>query len=129
MIRILRLHIILLLSTVVTAVFAQDQSVPRRTAEERAMKQTEMLVRDLDIRDSMLRDTIYRVHLRYARSREEVSSRQETIERMNRLLVELKGILTPVQFERLQSIPRQQGARVHRAERDSTVQDTTHLQP
>ena len=41
--------------------FAQEQScVPRRTAEERAMKQTEMLARDLNISDSIVRDTLSR---------------------------------------------------------------------
>ena len=103
--------------------------MPRRTAEERAMKQTEMLVRDLDIRDSAIRDTLYRVHLRYAKARSKSSSRSEAVERMNRLLGELKVILTPKQFERLQAIPRQQGARAHRAERDSLAPDTTLTKP
>ncbi len=93
------------------------------------MKQTEMLVRDLEISDTTLRDTIYRIHLRYARSRQESFTRTEAVERMNRLLSELKLILTPQQFERLMSIPRQQGARVHRAERDSLDQDATSPTP
>lgn len=105
------------------------QPVPRRTDEERAMKQTEMLVRELNICDSLQRDTLYRIHLRYARSHEEVGSRQEAVERMNRLLSELKGILTPQQFERLQAIPRQHGARAHRAEKDSLSQDATPATP
>ena len=58
------------------------------------MKQTEMLVRDLGISDSLLRDSLYRVHLRYVRQREQVSSRTETMECINQLLAELKGILT-----------------------------------
>ena len=120
--------LVLCLAAVGVLVRAQE-SVPRRTAEERAMKQTEMLVRDLDIRDSLLRDTIYRVHLRYAKSREQVSSRSEAVERMNRLLGELKGILSPQQFERLQAIPRQQGARAHRADKDSLDQEATPPQP
>ncbi len=124
----LRIVLVLCLAAVGVLVRAQE-SVPRRTAEERAMKQTEMLVRDLDIRDSLLRDTIYRVHLRYAKSREQVSSRSEAVERMNRLLGELKGILSPQQFERLQAIPRQQGARAHRADKDSLDQEATPLQP
>lgn len=124
----LRIVLVLCLAAVGELVRAQE-SVPRRTAEERAMKQTEMLVRDLDIRDSLLRDTIYRVHLRYAKSREQVSSRSEAVERMNRLLGELKGILSPQQFERLQAIPRQQGARAHRADKDSLDQEATPPQP
>lgn len=120
----------LFLALVGTMVYAQESCpVPRRTAEERATKQTEMLVRDLDIRDSLLRDTLYRVHLRYVRQREQVSSRQEALECINQLLAELKGILTPVQYERLQSIPRRQGARVHRSETDSLFQDATSPAP
>lgn len=93
------------------------------------MKHTEMLARELDIHDSLLRDTIYRIHLRYARSRNESSSRAEIVERMNRLLVELKGILSPQQFERLQALPHQQGARGHRAEKDSLDQGATPPRP
>ena len=119
MLQFLRTYIILMLTLMASLVYAQDApSVPRRTAEERAMKQTEMLVRDLNISDSLLRDTIYRVHLRYVR-REQAGSRQEAVESINRLLLELKGILTPSQYERLQSIPRSCGARNHRAGIDS----------
>ena len=54
-------HIVVfaLLAFAGTTAFAQEQSfVPRRTAEERAMKQTEMLARDLNISDSTVRDTL-----------------------------------------------------------------------
>lgn len=125
-------HILMtvLLAFPVLTIVAQEVVVaPRRTAEERAMKQTEMLVRELDIRDSMLRDTLYRVHLRYARSRDEVSCRAEAVERMNRLLGELKGILSPTQYERLQSIPHQHGARAHRAEKDTLVRQSIPATP
>ena len=93
------------------------------------MKQTEMLVRDLDIHDSLLRDTIYRVHLRYARRRDQATTRMEAVECINRLLLELKGILSPSQYERLQSIPRRNGARGHRLETDSLAQDATQPTP
>lgn len=130
MLRYLRIHIVLLLALAASTAFAQDvQSVPRRTAEERAMKQTEMLVRDLAITDSVLRDTIYRVHLRYVRRREQAETRMEAVECINRLLLELKGILSPSQYERLQSIPRRNGARGHRAETDSLAQDATLPKP
>lgn len=131
MLRIVRFYIILLcLAFVGLSAYAQESSaVPRRTPEERAMKQTEMLVRDLEIKDSVVRDTIYKVHLRYARSRELVHSRLEAIECMDRLLAELKGILNKKQFERLQSIPRRQGARAPHAERDSLAQSPTPREP
>ena len=75
------------------------------------MKQTEMLVRDLGIRDSLMRDTIYKVHLRYTRAREQVNTRAEVVDCLNRLLAELKGILSPADYERLQAIPLQRGSR------------------
>lgn len=93
------------------------------------MKQTEMLARDLNISDSLLRDTIYRVHLRYVRRREQASSRMEAVDCINRLLLELKGILSATQYERLQSIPRRNGARGHRVETDSVAQDATPPTP
>lgn len=93
------------------------------------MKQTEMLVRDLDIRDSLLRDTIYRVHLRYARRRDQATTRMEAVECINRLLMELKGILSPSQYERLQSIPRSDKARGHRSETDSLAREAKRPTP
>ena len=122
-------YMILLWVLFASTLLAQEQPIPRRTIEERAMKQTEMLVRELDITDSLVRDTLYRIHLRYARSRDEESNRSEAVERINKLLSELKGVLTVKQFERLQSIPRQQGARAHRAERDSLDQESTLPKP
>ena len=118
--RYLCIVIVLFLTSVKFSLYAQESlSVPRRTAEERAMKQTEMLVRDLAIKDSVLRDTLYRVHLRYARRREQAVSRLDVVECINGLLAELKGILTDRQYERLQSIPQRQGARVHHSEIDT----------
>ena len=35
---------------------------PRRTAEDIARKQTEMLVRELNIQDSIIRDTLFHLH-------------------------------------------------------------------
>ena len=121
---------VLLLLLIASAAMAQDMpATPRRTAEERAMKQTGMLVRDLGIRDSLTRDTIYRVHLRYTRSREKVTTRSEAIECMNRLLAELKGILTKSQYERLQAIPLRHGARAPHAGRDTVSQTATPPAP
>lgn len=124
--RVFYIILALLLSAAWPSAYAQEsQVVPRRTAEERAMKQTEMLVRDLDIHDSLIRDTIYRVHLRYARQRDQADSRMETVECINRLLAELKGILSAKQYERLQSIPQRHGARVPHAETDSAFLTST----
>lgn len=100
---------------------------PRRTAEERAMKQTEMLIRDLNIQDSVLRDTIYRVHLRYARKRDQATNRTEVVECINSLLAELKDILTPAQYERLQTIPQRHGARVPQSETENALPAATPI--
>ena len=89
------------------------------------MKQTEMLVRDLGIRDSLLQDTIYRVHLRYARQRDHAANRKEVVESINSLLAELKDILTPAQYERLQTMPQRHGARVPQSETDNASPATT----
>lgn len=89
------------------------------------MKQTEMLIRDLNIQDSVLRDTIYRVHLRYARKRDQATNRTEVVESINNLLAELKDILTPAQYERLQTIPQRHGARVPQSETDNASPTAT----
>ena len=120
----------MLLALMALTVFAQeDVRMPHRTAEERAMKQTEMLVRDLGITDSVTRDTLYRVHLKYARTREQVTDRKDAVECINRLLAELKQLLTPAQYERLQSLPLQQGARAPQAMRDSVLPPSKRQMP
>ena len=93
-------------------VYGQDPFAPQpRTAEEIAAKQTEALVRDLDIRDKQQRDTIYAIHLKYARQRVPSETREQAVDRMNRLLAELKGVLSDEQYARLIARPRQQGPR------------------
>jgi len=127
---LLRTYGVLLLVLIASATFAQEtQLTPRRTVEERAMKQTEMLTRDLGIRDSLTRDTIYRIHLRYARSRDTLLTRAQAVECMNNLLAELKGVLSPSQYERLQAIPQRQGARAPHAETDTLSQTATPATP
>ncbi len=84
--------------------------MPRRKPEEVARKQTEMLVRDLSLTDSSLIDTLYRVHLRYARMRRENCNREDDMNRLCQLDEELKHILTAEQFEQFQN-HRQQGPR------------------
>lgn len=73
---------------------------PRRTPEEIARKQTEMLIRDLEIKDSMQIDTIYRIHLRYARLRQVSNTRAEHLERVQQMYNELRQVLTQEQYDR-----------------------------
>ena len=80
----------------------------QRTPEEEALKQTTRLVRELGIRDSVRIDTIYRMHLKYARVRQKGLTRAENMERMNAIYAELKNLLTPEEFERFMNHPAEQ---------------------
>lgn len=80
----------------------------QRTPEEEALKQTTRLVRELDIHDSVRIDTIYRMHLKYARVRQKGLTRAQNMERMNAIYAELKHLLTPEEFERFMNHPAEQ---------------------
>lgn len=84
---------------------------PQRTPEEEALKQTTRLVRELGIRDSVRIDTIYRMHLKYARFRQKGLSRAENMERMQAIYAELKKLLTPEEFDRFMNHPAEQPRR------------------
>ena len=73
---------------------------PRRTAEDIARKQTEMLVRELSIQDSIIRDTLYHLHLKYAHKREISNTRAEAMQYMQEINAELQNILTTEQYQR-----------------------------
>lgn len=84
---------------------------PQRTPEESARKQTEMLVRRLHLTDSVQRDTLYRMHLKYAKQRAISNTVREDLERRLAVNEELKGILTPEQYEQFQNLQIQSGPR------------------
>ena len=99
-------------------VCAQDASMParlQRTPEEEAQKQTERLVRELNIHDSVRIDTLYRMHLKYAVLRRTGLSRAQEMERMNAIVAELKLLLTPEEFEQFMNHPAEQPRRPHGA--------------
>lgn len=81
----------------VLSVSAQNHH-PRRTAEDIARKQTEMLVRELNITDSIIRLTLYQMHLKYVKMRDISNTRNEVMQRMIQMQEELKTILTAEQF-------------------------------
>ena len=87
--------------------WAQDPIAnrPQRTPEEEALSQTRRLVRELDIKDSVRIDTIYKMHLRYARYLQKGLSRAENMERMQAIYNELRVLLTPEEFERFMNHP------------------------
>ena len=88
---------------------------PQRTPEEEALKQTVRLTRELGITDSIRIDTLYRMHLKYARFRQKGLTRQENMERMNAIYAELKRLLTPEEFELFMNHPAEQPRRPHGA--------------
>ncbi len=99
-------------------IFAQEQPTSaraQRTPEEEATKQTERLVRELNIRDSARIDTLYKMHLKYAVLRRTGLTRAQEMDRMSAMVAELKRILTPEEFERFMNHPAEQPRRPHGA--------------
>lgn len=78
---------------------------PQRTPEEEALKQTTRIVRELGITDSLRFDTLYRMHLKYAKWRQKGLTRAENMERMQAIYNELKVLLTPQEFEAFMNHP------------------------
>ena len=88
---------LLLLASFLT--FLQAQERPQRTPEDIALKQTEMLVRELEIQDSVVRDTLFRMHLKFAQKRAISNTRAEALQYMQEANMELQQILTPEQYQ------------------------------
>ena len=89
----------------------------QRTPEEEALKQTTRLVRELSIRDSVRFDTLYRMHLKYARQRQQGLTRAQNMERMQAIYGELKALLTEKEFDQFMNHPVEQPRRPRGANR------------
>jgi protein involved in sex pheromone biosynthesis len=116
-----RIFSILIVALLSGCLWAQESvnDRPQRTPEEEAGKQTSRLVRELGIRDSIRIDTIYRMHLKYARARQRGLTRAQNMERMQSIYNELKQLLTADEFERFMNHPTEQPRRPHGANRMS----------
>lgn len=112
-----KLFSILLVALMAGSLSAQEvvQPRPQRTPEEEALKQTMRLTRELGITDSVRIDTLYRMHLKYARFRQKGLTRAENMERMQAIYAELKLLLTPEEFEQFMNHPAEQPRRPHGA--------------
>ena len=130
--------LISLLSVALFAGFvsAQEPVTDRvqRTPEEEARKQTMRLTRELGITDSVRIDTLYRMHLKYARFRQKGLTRAENMERMIAIHGELKRLLTPEEFERFMNHPaelprRPKGAHVVNTNRSNQPTDSLSINP
>lgn len=107
-----RLFLSFLLTAALNGVMmAQEPPRWQRTPEEEATQQTERLVRELGIQDSARIDTIYRMHLKYAKTRQKGLTRAENMDRMNAIYAELKLLLTPEEFEQFMNHPAEQPRR------------------
>ena len=96
-ISLLLLASFLLLTPFSTFLWAQER--PQRTPEDIALKQTEMLMRELEIQDSVVRDTLFRMHLKFAQKRAISNTRAEALQYMQEANMELQQILTPEQYQ------------------------------
>lgn len=108
-----KLFLILSIALISGCLWAQEPTGdrPQRTPEEEALKQTTRLVRELGIHDSVRIDTIYRMHLKYAKYRQKGLTRAENMERMQAIYNELKLLLTEEEFERFMNHPAEQPRR------------------
>lgn len=69
-----------------------------RSAEEKALKQTEMIVRELNIDDSAQYHQLFDMHLKYARKYENGCTRAQWLEEIEAMNKDLKTILTKEQY-------------------------------
>ena len=114
-----RLFIILSIALSAGLMMAQEpvSDRPQRTPEDEAIKQTVRLVRELDIKDSVRFDTLYKMHLKYARVRQKGLTRAQEMERMNAIYAELKRLLTEKEFDQFMNHPVEQPRRPRGANR------------
>lgn len=121
-----RLLIILSIALSAGLMMAQEpvSDRPQRTPEDEALKQTVRLVRELDIKDSVRFDTIYKMHLKYARVRQKGLTRAQEMERMQAIYDELKTLLTEKEFDQFMNHPAEQPRRPRGANRMLPVNAT-----
>ena len=121
-----RLFIILSIALSAGLMMAQEpiSDRPQRTPEDEALKQTVRLVRELDIKDSVRFDTIYKMHLKYARVRQKGLTRAQEMERMQAIYDELKTLLTEKEFDQFMNHPAEQPRRPRGANRMLPVNAT-----
>lgn len=121
-----RLFIFLFIALSAGLMMAQEpvSDRPQRTPEDEALKQTVRLVRELDIKDSVRFDTLYKMHLKYARVRQKGLTRAQEMERMNAIYAELKRLLTEKEFDQFMNHPVEQPRRPRGANRMLPVNAT-----
>ncbi|HZK69528.1 MAG TPA: hypothetical protein VFC36_08050 [Paludibacter sp.] len=82
---------------------SQDNvSVPQRTPEQEAAKQTEKIQQELNLTSEQIKQ-VYEINLRYARERQVSNTRSQAMERIKNKNTEMQRILTENQYNQLQS--------------------------
>lgn len=110
----------------ITMIAQEEGPRPQRTPEEEARKQTIRVARELGIKDSARIDTIYRMHLKYARWRQKGLTRAENMQRMQAIHDELERLLTPEEFEQFMNHPSETPRRPHGTQ---LIAPATSVQP
>lgn len=84
-------------------VSGQDNStIPQRTPEQEAAKQTEKLQQELNLTQDQAKQ-VYEINLRYARERQISNTRSEAVERMKNKNADIQRVLSVEQNDRLQT--------------------------
>jgi len=82
---------------------SQDNvSVPQRTPEQEAAKQTEKIQQELNLTPDQIKQ-VYEINLRYARERQVSNTRSQAMERIKNKNTEMQRILTENQYNQLQN--------------------------
>jgi len=82
---------------------SQDNvSVPQRTPEQEAAKQTEKIQQELNLTPDQIKQ-VYEINLRYARERQVSNTRSQAMERIKNKNTEMQRVLTENQYNQLQS--------------------------
>lgn len=82
---------------------SQDNvSVPQRTPEQEAAKQTEKIQQELNLTSEQIKQ-VYEINLRYARERQVSNTRSQAMERIKNKNTEMQRVLTENQYNQLQS--------------------------
>jgi hypothetical protein len=97
------MKITLIIATLFLSLTCLYARQPYRTADDIARKQTDMMVRELHIIDTMVIDTLFRMNLKYALLREKSNTRADALEYIQLINAELKQILTAEQYQQFMS--------------------------
>lgn len=95
------LSLLLFVILSMSLIIAQSNSTPTRTPEQEATIQTERMQQDLELSEEQVQ-RIYEINLQHARQRKVATSRSEALLRVKNKDTQLKQVLSPEQFDRMQ---------------------------